>query len=54
MNSRPPDDPADPTLSPVQKKDRLSKIRLEEWTSQFAARLKANALWTKYFLHGKK
>jgi hypothetical protein len=48
------DHSADKTLTPVQEKNRLSRLRLAEWTNRFAARLKANALWTKLFLHGSK
>ncbi|HEX2649361.1 MAG TPA: hypothetical protein VHN19_05410 [Burkholderiales bacterium] len=52
MDAGRPDDAKDAMLSPDQKTDRLAKRRLEEWTDRFAARLKANALWTKRFLHG--
>jgi hypothetical protein len=48
------DHSTDTTLTPMQEKNRLSRLRLAEWTKRFAARLKANALWIRQFLHGGK
>ena len=33
---------------------RLFRLRVWVWGKQFAARLKANAQWTRLFLHGGK
>jgi len=46
-------DPSDPTNTPMSSREekRLIRLRIWVWGKQFAARLKANALRMKQFLH---
>ncbi len=48
------DQAVDPTPPPKLVKKRFFNLPVGERLKQFAIRLKANAKWTKQFLHGSK
>lgn len=50
----PQEAPTAPTLVSSSEESNLIRSRLRAWGKRFAARLKANALWMKYFLHAGK
>jgi len=40
--------------APNREDTRLSRLRITDWGTQFALRLRTNVKWMKKFLHGGK